>query len=222
MTRPRIIGVLLAAGRGERFGGQKLLALATLGSDSTSPLPGANPMPELGKVESDPAFRGERIGVLACRHLLGAVSEVVAVVRSDDAALAAALGAAGARVVRFAHADDGMGASLACGVQATAGASGWIVALADMPWIAPATIARVALALRHGATVAAPYYRNARGHPVGFGRDCYPALAALTGDEGARSVVAAHRDDLTRIDVDDPGVLRDVDAPADLDADAPD
>ena len=41
---------------------------------------------------------------------------VVAVVRPDDAALAAALGAAGARIVRCANADDGMGASLACGV----------------------------------------------------------------------------------------------------------
>ena len=41
-------------------------------------------------------------------------------------------------------------------------------------------------------------------------------LATLTGDDGAKSVVAAHADSLARIDVDDAGILRDVDTPADL------
>ena len=109
-----------------------------------------------------------------------------------------------------------MGASLACGVQATANAKGWLVALADMPWITPATIARVAAAVADGALLAAPFHAGERGHPVGFGAACYAQLAALTGDEGAKSVIAAHRDRVARIDVDDRGVLRDVDAPADL------
>ena len=56
------------------------------------------------------------------------VSEVVAVVRPDDHALAAALGANGARIVRCANADDGMGASLACGVRAAREANGWVIA----------------------------------------------------------------------------------------------
>ena len=43
-----------------------------------------------------------------------------------------------------------------------------------------------------------------------------PTLAALTGDDGAKSVVASHRDGLVRIDVDDAGTLRDVDRPSDL------
>ncbi len=109
-----------------------------------------------------------------------------------------------------------MGASLACGVSSTPDATGWIVALADMPWVLPETIARVAAAVTEGAPVAAPFHRGERGHPVGFGRVCHSALAALTGDEGAKSIVAAHRDSLARIDVDDPGILRDVDTPADL------
>jgi molybdenum cofactor cytidylyltransferase len=184
-----VVGILLAAGRGTRFGGDKLLAL----------LPG-----------------GERIGAAACRNLLGAVPRVIAVVRPDDTALASALGAAGARVVRCTNADDGMGASLACGVRAAHEADGWLVALADMPWIMPSTIARVAGAVAGGALVAAPFHRGERGHPVGFGKPCYTMLAELADDEGAKAVVAAHRDRLARIDVDDPGVLRDVDAPADL------
>ena len=184
-----IVGILLAAGRSDRFGGDKLLA-----------------------VLSD----GECIGACAARHMLTALTEVVAVVRSNDAALAAALGANGAHIVRCASADKGMGESLACAVRARPGAAGWIVALADMPWIETATIVRVANALADGALIAAPFHRGMRGHPVGFGKACYAALAALTGDEGAKTIVAAHRDSVTRIDVDDAGILRDVDTREDL------
>jgi molybdenum cofactor cytidylyltransferase len=184
-----IVGILLAAGRGERFGGDKLLAL----------LPG-----------------GECIGAASVRNMLAAVSEVVAVVRPDDAALAAALGANGARIVRCANAHEGMGASLASAVQARPNAQGWLVALADMPWIEPATIARVADAVAGGSIIAAPFHRGERGHPVGFAKACYAALAALTGDEGAKAIVAAHRDRIARIDVDDPGILRDIDTRADI------
>jgi molybdenum cofactor cytidylyltransferase len=184
-----IVGILLAAGRGERFGGDKLLAL----------LPG-----------------GECIGAASVRNMLAVVSEVVAVLRPDDAALASALGANGARIVRCANAHEGMGASLASAVQARPNAQGWLVALADMPWIEPATIARVADAVAGGAIIAAPFHHGERGHPVGFAKACYEALAALTGDEGAKAIVAAHRDRIARIDVDDPGVLRDIDTRADL------
>jgi molybdenum cofactor cytidylyltransferase len=184
-----IVGILLAAGRGKRFGGDKLLAV----------------LPD-----------GECVGAAAARNLLAVVPEVVAVVRPGDAALAAALGANGVRIVRCANADDGMGASLACAIRARAGAAGWIVALADMPWIQPTTIARVAGAIGGGAVVAAPFHDGARGHPVGFGMGCYDELAALTGDEGAKSIVLSHRDRIARIDVDDAGILRDIDTPADL------
>jgi molybdenum cofactor cytidylyltransferase len=189
-----MVGLLLAAGRGERFGGDKLLAL----------------------LASGPGFGGECVGAAACRRLLLALPRVSAVVRPGDAALASALGAAGARIVRCPRADEGMGASIACGVRATEGAAGWVIALADMPWILPSTIARVAAAVAQGAPVAAPFHRGRRGHPVGFSAACYPALAELAGEEGAKTVVDAHRDSLVRIDVDDPGVLRDVDTPEDL------
>ena len=205
---PGVVGILLAAGRGERFGGDKLLKV--IRTDRTA----------RADAQADgrsPGSAREFVGVMACRQLLLALPRVVAIVRPDDAALAMALGAAGARIVRCANADAGMGASLACGVQATRDAAGWVVALGDMPWIETSTIARVAAAIADGATVAAPFYRGQRGHPVGFGASCFAALAALAGDEGARSILAAHRDSVVRIDVDDAGTLRDVDRSADLD-----
>jgi molybdenum cofactor cytidylyltransferase len=198
----RIVGILLAAGRGERFGGEKLLAKVR------APV-GAGP----GDVGS---AGNECVGALACRNLAAALPDVIAVVRPGDAALAEALAAAGARIVPCANAGDGMGASLACGVKATRDAAGWIVALGDMPWIGESTIARVVEAIADGAMVASPFHRGLRGHPVGFGAACFGELAALSNDDGAKSVVAAHRDSLVRIDVDDPGTLRDVDRPDDL------
>jgi molybdenum cofactor cytidylyltransferase len=196
-----VVGILLAAGRGERFGGEKLLARVGAGIGA----------------EQDGRTRGEPVGVIACRNLMAVLPKVIAVVRPGDGALAEALGATGARIVPCANAGNGMGASLACGVKVTRDAAGWIVALGDMPWIAESTIVRVVRAIADGAVVAAPFHRELRGHPVGFGAGCFAELAALSNDDGAKSVVAAHRDSLVRIDVDDAGTLRDVDRPDDLD-----
>jgi molybdenum cofactor cytidylyltransferase len=215
-----VVGVLLAAGRGERFGGDKLRALLPAAADPRRAGQGATRDGATGEGAGAPGPAGECVGVAAARALLAAVPTVIAVVRADDQALAHALGAVGATVVRCADAGRGMGTSLACGVRAVRSrhpaAAGAIVALADMPWVGSATIARVAAAVRGGATVAAPFHDGRRGHPVGFGAACFAELAALDGDDGARSVVAAHADALLRLDVDDAGVLRDVDAAADL------
>ena len=191
-----IAGILLAAGRGARFGGDKLLA----------PLPhGAEDVPP-----------GTAMGVAAATHLASALHDSTAVVRPGDTVLADALRKAGLRIVECADADEGMGRSLASGVIATSDAEGWVVALADMPWIATATIRAVADALAHGASLAAPVCGGVRGHPVGLAQRHFAALCALNGDAGARSILAAHSDELTLLDVDDGAILRDVDTPAAL------
>jgi molybdenum cofactor cytidylyltransferase len=193
VSASNVVGILLAAGRGARFGRDKRLAIVDAGPDAGSPM-----------------------AVASCRRLRAAGVEVVAVVRVGDQELKRRLQQAGAQAIECAAADDGMGATLACGVAATGGAGGWIVALADMPWIEPDTIARVADALRGGASIAAPFHRGRRGHPVGFSAEHRDALLALTGDEGARRIVAANEASLVPIAVDDEGVLRDVDHPHDL------
>jgi molybdenum cofactor cytidylyltransferase len=182
-----IVGVLLAAGSASRFGGGKLLAA----------LPDGTP-----------------VGMAALEHLAAAVDAVVAVVRPHDPTLAAALAARGARVTVCPHAADGMGVSLAWGIRAAPVAAGWLIALADMPWVQPATLGRVVEALRRGASIAAPSRRGTRGHPVGFAADLYAELIMLSGDEGARPVLARHP--VVLVDTEDAGIVRDVDTPRDL------
>ena len=188
-----ITAILLAAGRAERFGSAKLLAPLAAGPHAGLP-----------------------VGIVAYRNLLTAIDEVIVVLRPNDPALAARFASEHARAVVAHRAGEGMGASLAAGVAAVPGAGGYVIALADMPWIASPTIALVTQTLATGASVVAPRYRGERGHPVGFASAHREALLALRGDEGARPILEAHRDALTLIDVDDPGVLRDVDLPDDL------
>jgi molybdenum cofactor cytidylyltransferase len=184
-----IIGILLAAGASRRFGADKL----------THILP-----------------NGDLMAVRACRNLLAGTDSVLAIVRPGGERLAALLQAEGAEVQVCADAEQGMSASLVFGVRARPEAAGWLIALADMPCIAPMTIRKVADALRLGATIAAPTWQGRRGHPVGFAHALGPELAALSGDEGAKAVIQTYLEQLQLIDCDDSGVLQDIDKPEDL------
>ena len=184
-----IVGVLLAAGAGIRFGGEKLLAR----------LPDETP-----------------VGVRAARTLRSGVDRVVAVVRPGDEALARLLDAEGLDVAVFSQADDGMGASLAFGVAAAPDADGWIIALADMPFIRRETIEIVGGMLRSGAWIAAPCHRGSRGHPVGFARALFPELTRLGGDRGARSLLERHASRVEVFESEDPGISLDIDTLKDI------
>lgn len=107
----------------------------------------------------------------------------------------------------------GMGDSIAAGVRATADAAGWLVLPGDLPLVAPASLRAVAAALRQ-ASVVLPMYRGTRGHPVGFARVHGAALQALTGAEGAAAIVRGA--DALRLELDDPGIVTDIDTVEDL------
>lgn len=108
---------------------------------------------------------------------------------------------------------SGMGDSIAAGVSARVDASGWVLLPADMPRVRPQTIVQVAQALRTHA-VAYAQYRGRRGHPVAFSAELFSELAALSGDEGARRLIARYP--AQAVEVDDPGVLLDIDTVQDL------
>lgn len=105
---------------------------------------------------------------------------------------------------------QGMGASIATGVAATANAAGWLILPADLPLVQPESLRRVAEALAYH-TVVAPWVQGQRGHPVGFGAGCREALLTLSGDQGAKSVMQQHV--AWRLELDDIGCVLDVDTP---------
>jgi molybdenum cofactor cytidylyltransferase len=189
------VGILLAAGRGSRFdstgAANKLLA----------PLPG-----------------GTTVAGTSARNLRHVIPHVIAVVRPGAFALAAELRAAGCDILECIDAEKGMAASLVTGIRASSPAPfGWIVALGDMPFVAPATIQALEDALADGASIAAPVFAGRRGNPVAFAPEHRDALLALHGDQGARALLEAHP--VTLVPVEDPGVLRDVDLRSDLPSD---
>lgn len=116
-------------------------------------------------------------------------------------------------VVSDAEAARGMGRSLASGVVERASASGWLVLPGDMPLVRPETFRAVAQALDQHAVVFAQHHGR-RGHPVGFSAELYSELIALDGDQGARRIVARYP--AHGLEVEDPGVLVDVDTVGDL------
>ena len=182
-----IVGLLLAAGSASRFGSDKL----------------RHALPH-----------GVPIAVQSARNLHAELPEVFVVVR--DRAAAGAFEDEGCKVAVCANAHEGMGASLACAARAAGARDGYLVTLADMPFIRRTSIAAVREALEKGAAIAAPFFRARRGHPVGIAGRFYEQLIKLQGDEGARRVLAENDASLVKIPVGDPGVIRDIDRPEDL------
>jgi molybdenum cofactor cytidylyltransferase len=201
-----ICGILLAAGRGRRFdpSGQRNKLLQPI-----------NPV-QPAIAEASPVV------VASALHLLAVLPRVVAVVRPGADAVAAQLLALGCEVTTCPQADKGMAVSLVHAllhaeqhaVALAESAHGWIVALGDMPHVQPTTIQSLKTALEHGAGIAAPMYQGRRGNPVGFSRHYLPQLLALEGDQGARSILKHSA--VTELEVDDSGILQDIDIPADL------
>lgn len=183
------VGILLAAGSASRFGSNKLL---------------------------HPLLTGVPIAVTAARRLKASVPRCIAVVRPGAEELSALLAAEGLETTVCANADEGMGASLACVAKAAGNVDAYLVALADMPFIRASSMEAVRDALIGGAPLVAPYFRARRGHPVGIAGRFRAELLAARGDEGAKQLLQAHAAELVKIPVGDPGVIRDIDTPADL------
>jgi molybdenum cofactor cytidylyltransferase len=187
MTEP--VGILLAAGSASRFGADKLL----------------HALPD-----------GIAIGIAAATALIKAMPNSIAVVKPGDHALINTFSKLGMSVVENPLTAQGMATSVAAGVNATIDANGWLIALADMPWIKPATIAALADRLKHGASIVAPLYKNQRGHPVGFSSRWREQLRGLSGDKGARDLIAKYSDELELLITEDAGVLQDIDYLSDI------
>ncbi|MDY7539153.1 nucleotidyltransferase family protein [Undibacterium sp. RTI2.1] len=189
-------GLLLAAGKGSRFdpaGNQNKLLQIT-----------AN---------------GQLVAENSARNLLAVLPDSLAILCATSSIntlelLSSTLQKTGCMLTVCANAEQGMAASLVHGLQQSADYAGWIIALADMPYVKPDSIKKLLQAMQAGVDMGILVYQGQRGNPVGFSRKYLDQLLALSGDQGARKLLQQHL--VTEIAVDDPGILRDIDVPEDL------
>jgi molybdenum cofactor cytidylyltransferase len=190
---PGPVVVVLAAGGGSRFRGQGHKLAQKIGNASV-----------LGTTLRNVLASQLPLVVVATAHMAEIARRSVA---TRDIVILPEVGTPGPQPL-------GMGYSIVCGVSARPEAPGWLILPGDMPMVTAATMQALARELQEHAVVYAQH-RGHRGHPVGFSAELYSELTALGGDEGARRLVArfaAHA-----VEVDDPGVLIDIDTVADLD-----
>lgn len=156
-------------------------------------------------------------------HALGTVAtlglgDAVVVTGPDTAGIGAIAGRAGLRTVHNPDAGEGMGASIAAGVRALLpGSAGIFIVLGDMPAVSVNdyhTLAAAHQALP--ARICVPAWEGRRGHPVLFGADYRDALAGLSGDTGARNILAHHDAQVLAVPAASPGVLADLDTAEDF------
>jgi molybdenum cofactor cytidylyltransferase len=196
-SRADAAAIVLAAGRSQRFGKEnKLLHL----------------------IDGEPMVR-----VSVGNLLRVGLGHVVVVTGHDADAVERALNGLDVKCERNATPWAGMGNSLAAGANAVPDdVEAVAIVLADMPALKPETIGGQIDQFKpeSGNDIAVPVFEGRRGHPVVFGHRYLGALRALSGDQGARSVLSENPERVQTIEVEDAGVLKDVDTPGDLSADS--
>ena len=184
---PKVAGLLLAAGGGRRLGGRPKALLE-----------------HRGRPLIEHAVRSLRNG--GCGPL-----QVVLGAAADEVRARA--------VTVNPDWEEGMGSSLRLGLAALGGtdADAALVLLVDQPGIGAEAVARVRLAYRSRASLAAASYDGERGHPVLFGADRWTDIAAgAVGDRGARVYLREHRDAITLVEGSDVAEAYDIDTSQDL------
>ncbi len=186
--------LLIAAGFSRRFGSDK----------------------RVFRLKQDPLL------IASLRPYLRVFSNVAIVVRSSDSALTQLIGESFGRqlpiIVPTNQAHLGMSASIADGIRAVVDWDYVFLGLGDMPYLRRETLEILktkmdTARMEREHCIVVPMYADTPGHPVGFSREYFAELIALTGDRGARSVIDAHASDVQRVAIDDPGLITDIDHP---------
>ena len=189
----RLVAAVLAAGRSERMGRPKALL----------PCPPGD---------------GTFLSTLVASIVAGGLPDVLVVGRPDDDALRAAVSrlAPAASFVANPHAAQGQISSVLAAIDRVeqGDAAGLLVMPVDIPLVRPATIAAAVASFAAGRPLILRVNHQGRhGHPVIFGAGVFEELRR-SGLAGANAVVRADPGRVLELDVDDPGVLHDVDGVA--------
>jgi len=88
----------------------------------------------------------------------------------------------------------------------------------DMPFVSPDTVRAVIAAYERKPAIVSPRYRGKRGHPVALPAALRDEIRAATSRATLHDVIHAHEEMRMDVDVDDPGVIRDVDRQEDLES----
>lgn len=188
----RAVAVVTAAGSAERFGGKKLLA----------------------------PVNGEPLLDRTIRCLLeGGVAEVIVVVSADARReLARDISAMDDARVRVLENDDparGMFSSIQVGVAGAVG-DALLVLPGDMPYVRPDTVRTLIAKYRERPAIVSPRFKGKRGHPVVMPLSLRDEIGATAPTANLHDVIKLHQDERVDLEVEDAGVNRDVDIPADL------
>lgn len=189
-TKIKVGGIILAAGLSMRFGDEKLLA----------------------------DFKGRPVGSYAVRAALRAELEPVILVTRPELAPALVDYLPGLRVVNNHQSLEGLARSLRLGLEALdPDTSHALILLADQPLVTTDLINRFVDLAGSGTKLASLSREGEFCPPALFGRDYFPRLAALEGDQGGRSLLADLKGSVTVVDPDEPLTTMDIDRPQDLD-----
>lgn len=151
--------------------------------------------------------------------LVSQVDNIIVVLGHQAAEVAKTLNGLPVQLVINQDFACGQSTSIKSGLTLVAGANyqyrGVLFVLGDQPLVTPETINLIIEHHRQYGGIVAPYYQGVRGNPVLFDRKFFTELDSLTGDIGAREIIARHPEDLSKVEVQDIGVLQDIDTPED-------
>ena len=149
--------------------------------------------------------------------LAGGAQPVIVVTGHEAASVAASLRGLAVAIVVNPYYADGLSTSLRAGLRALpAGIDGALILLGDMPGVETSVLTALMAAFTGPAAIRAPVRQGRRGNPVLWGSAYFDEMMGLTGDSGAKSLMARHEEHLMEVEVATDGIFEDVDLPEDL------
>ena len=185
---PRVSAILLAAGKSERMGQNKLLM---------------------------PFGDGTVVGRTLDNLLASRAAEVVVVLGSRSHEMGEAIGKRDVTLVLNPNYARGMSTSLITGLQMVSKQAKFVmVALGDQPFVTTMTYDKlIEAALTTDKGIVVPAYRKKRGNPILIHAGYIPEALLFTGDVGGRELLSSYPKDVLEVKVPDEGVLINVNTP---------